>query len=251
MKQAKAIFAFVSSACLTVPYVAAADTPTGAPESWPMPLMDDHPFGMVLVDRLEYGDSNDGNTRLWDAQGWYGGDFNKLWVKSEGEGPTGKSLEQVETQALYNRSFTPFWSWQTGIRYDISPDEENVAYAVFGVQGLAPQWFETDLAVFLSDDGDASFRGEFEYDLLLTQRLKLQPRLEFNVSANDVPERSIGRGLVDTEAGLRLRYEIRREFAPYVGVRWERLYGDSRDMARDTGSDVSTTSFVIGVRAWF
>lgn len=231
--------------------MAVAGNPTGAPEDWPMPLKDDSTFSLLLLDRFEYGDSDDGNSRLWDAQGWYGGDYNKLWIKTEGEGPTGESLEVAETQLLYNRTFSPFWGWQTGFRYDIRPGEEDVAYAVFGLQGLAPQWFESDVALFVSEDGDASLRGEFEYDLLLTQRLKLQPRLEFNVSAEDVPALGVGSGLSNTEAGLRLRYEIRRELAPYVGVRWERLYGDTRDMARAAGEDTSRTSLVIGLRAWF
>lgn len=166
----------------------------------------------------------------------------KLRIKTEGEGPTGKWLEGAETQLLYNRSFAPFWGWQTGIRYDIRPGAEDVAHAVLGLQALAPQWFKTDLAVFLSDDGDSSLRGEFEYDLPLTQRLKLQPRLEFNASASNVPERGIGSGLTSAEAGLRLRYEIRREFAPYLGVRWERLYGDTRDRACAAGVDVPDLS---------
>lgn len=231
--------------------MAVADNPAGAPEDWPMPLMDDSPFGLILLDRLEYGDSDDGNSRLWDAQGWYGGDYNKLWVKTEGEGATGESLEAAETQLLYNRTFSPFWGWQTGVRYDVRPGEKDVAHAVFGLQGLAPQWFETDVALFLSDEGDVSLRGEFEYDLLLTQRLKLQPRLEFNAYAQDIPERNLGSGLGNTEAGLRLRYEIRRELAPYIGVRWERLYGETRDMARAAGGDPSRTSLVVGIRAWF
>lgn len=237
--------------CTVLTALAFAETPTGAPEDWPMPLMDDHPFSLVLIDRLEYGDSDDGDTRLWDVQGWYGGDYNKLWVKSEGEGPTGESLEVIETQVLFNRTFSPFWGWQAGVRYDAAPGGEDTAYAVLGAQGLAPQWFETDLALFVSEEGDVGLRGEFEYEVLLTQRLKLQPRLELNASLGDVPERGLGSGLGSTEAGLRLRYEIRREIAPYIGVRWERLYGDTRDLARAAGESPSSTSVVLGLRAWF
>ena len=210
---------------------AAERDPTGAPEDWPMPLMGDQRYGAFFLDRLEYGDSDEGETILWDAQVWYGGDYNKLWFETEGEGPTGESPE-AELQALYHRPFSPFWSWQAGVRYDLRPDgEEDIAYAALGLQGLAPQWFETDLT--------------------LTQRLILQPRLELNVSGSDVPELGLGSGLTSTEAGLRLRYEIRRELAPYVGVRWERLHGDTRDLARSEGEPTSVTSFVVGLRAWF
>lgn len=225
--------------------------PTGAPAEWGMPLMDDQNFWMLLVDRLEYGDSDDGDSRLWDAQAWYGGDKHKLYFTTEGEGATGEALEEAEFQLLYDRMIAPFWSLQGGVRHDVRPSAEDVSYATFGVQGLAPQWFETDLAAYLSDDGDVSVRGEFEYDLLLTQRLVLQPRLEVNASLDDVPRLGIASGLTSTEAGLRLRYEISREFAPYLGVRWERLHGDTRDFARAEGEPLSKTSFVIGLRAWF
>ena len=230
---------------------AAEGNPTGAPEGWPMPMMGDQLYGSLFVDRLEYGDSDEGETVLWDAQAWYGGDYNKFWFKTEGEGPTGESPE-VELHVLYDRTFSSFWSWQAGVRYDVRPDgREDTAYTAVGLQGLAPQWFETGVALFLSDEGDVSLRGEVEYDLRLTQRLVLQPRLELNVSAGDVPELGLGSGLNNTEAGLRLRYEIRREVAPYIGVRWERLHGDTRDMARAAGDPTSTTSFVIGIRAWW
>ena len=237
--------------CTVLASLAIAETPSGAPEHWPMPVMDNHPYSLVLVDRLEYGDSDDGDNLLWDVQGWYGGDYNKLWVKSEGEGLTGESLEVIETQVLFNRTFSPFWGWQAGVRYDALPGGEDTAYAVFGAQGLAPQWFETDVALFISEDGDVSLRGEFEYELLLTQRLVLQPRLEVNASLGDVPEQGLGTGLTSTEAGLRLRYEIRREIAPYIGVRWESLHGETRDIARAAGESPSSTSLVLGIRAWF
>lgn len=239
------------AALATATTQAAEPNPTGSPGHWPTPMMGDQTYAMVLIDRLEYGDSDDGDSRLWDAQAWYGGDYNKLWFKTEGEGATGEAMESMEFQGLYSRIFSPFWSWQAGVRHDVRPSEPDMSYAALGLQGLAPQWFETDVALFLSEDGDMSLRGEFEYDLLLTQRLILQPRLEFNASADDVPELHVASGLNSTEAGLRLRYEIRREIAPYLGVRWERKYGDTRDMAEAAGEPTSKTSFVLGIRAWF
>ena len=224
---------------------------SGAPAEWKEPVADDKLYGMALIDRLEYGDPKGTNNYLWDVQGWFGGDFNKLWLKTEGEGPThGGSPESTEFQALYNRMISPFWGVQGGLRYDINPNPDR-GFAVLGVQGLAPYWFESDTALFVSEDGDVSFRGEFEYELLLTQRLILQPRLEVNLSARDTPEYGLGRGLNNTEMGVRLRYEIRREFAPYIGVRWEQKYGDTKDIAQAEGEATSSTAFVVGIRAWF
>jgi len=224
---------------------------SGAPAEWKEPVVDDKLYSMFLVDRLEYGDPEGTNNYLWDAQGWIGGDYNKLWFKTEGEGPfNGGSPEDTEFQALYNRMISPFWGLQAGLRYDVNPNPDR-GLAVLGVQGLAPYWFESDTALFVSEHGDVSFRGEFEYELLLTQRLILQPRLEVNLAAQDVPEYGTGSGLSNTEMGVRLRYEIKREFAPYIGVRWEQAYGDTRDIARAEGEATSSTALVLGVRAWY
>jgi copper resistance protein B len=233
---------------LSTPGNAAGDSPTGAPADWPRPMMGDQPVGMVLLDRLEYGDDEHW---LWDAQAWYGGDRHKLWLKTEGAGPAGNRLDEAEVQVLYAGLMSPFWNWQAGLRRDIRPAAEDVTYAVAGLQGLAPQWFETDVALFVSDEGHLSLRGEFEYDLLFSQRLVLQTRLEFTASASDVPESTLGSGLATSAFGLRLRYELRRQFAPYVGVRWERRYGETRDLARAAGEPVSSTAWVAGLRAWF
>ena len=161
--------------------------------------------------------------------------------------------EKTELQALYYRTIAPFWGVQAGLRYDTRPGgpKQDRGYAVVGLQGLAPYWFETATALFVSEEGDLSFRGEFEYDFLLTQRLILQPRMEFNVSASDVPELGLASGLNNTEIGIRLRYEIVREFAPYIGARWGRLYGDTKDISEREGEPTSVTSLVIGFRIWF
>ena len=122
---------------------------------------------------------------------------------------------------------------------------------MFGVQGLAPYWFEVDAAAFVSDDGDVSARLEAEYELFLTQKLILQPRAELDFAVQDVPELGIGSGLSTAEAGLRLRYEFRREFAPYIGVSWRRAFGETADFTRADGEDVESISFVAGLRLWF
>lgn len=224
---------------------------SGAPANWPEATEDSNIYSYTLVDRLEYGASNGPDNYLWDAEGWAGGDYNKLWWKTEGEGPIHRGEpEDTEFQALYNRRISPFWGAQFGVRYDINPNP-NRGFLVIGLQGLAPQWVETDNAVFVSEDGDVSFRGEYEYHWLITQRFAVAPRIEINLSVQDVPEYQLGNGINNTEIGMRFRYAIRREFAPYIGVRWEQKYGETKGLARAAGEPTSSTAFVVGVRAWY
>lgn len=205
----------------------------------------------VIIDRLEAGFGDDGDSYLWDVQGWTGGDINRFWWKSEGEGDFGGDLEEAELQALYSRAVTPFWDVQAGVRQDFRPDGEDTTHLVLGLQGLAPYWWEIDAAAFLSTEGDLTARVEAEYDQRITQRLILQPRLEIDASASNIPELEIGSGLSSVEAGLRLRYEFRKEFAPYVGVEWSRALGDTADYIEARGGEADDTRFVVGLKAWF
>lgn len=204
----------------------------------------------VLADRLEaaFADGDAGYT--WDAQGWYGGDIHKLWLKSEGAGEGGDGADSAEIQALYSRAISPFFDAQVGIRHDVRPEPDR-SYLVAGMQGLLPYVFELDAALFLSDEGDLSGRVESEYDLQITQRLILQPRLEIDFAAQEVPELGIGTGLGSFEAGLRLRFELRREIAPYFGIAWERKLGDTAVFARAAGEQRSNVYLVLGARSWF
>ncbi|HEY0624089.1 copper resistance protein B [Sphingomonas sp.] len=204
-----------------------------------------------MIDQLEL-DLRDGHVGYaWeDVQFWYGGDRDKLWVKSQGEGRFGEGVEGAEVQALWSRAIGPFLDLQAGVRYDIRP-QPGRGYLVLGVQGLAPYWFEIDAAAFVSEEGDVSARFEAEYDQRITQRLILQPRGGFEVSLQDVPELGAGSGLSTAEAGLRLRYEFVPEFAPYVGVQYERAFGDTADFRRRAGEDRGGWSLVLGVRTWF
>lgn len=217
--------------------------------------MQDHHGGGVLNyvegERFEYR-SNDGDPLfLWDAQGYVGGDLNKLWVKTEGEYDfAADAFEEAEAQALFSRAVGSFWDVQAGVRHDFAPFEDTT-YGVLGVQGLAPYLFEVDAAFFVSDRGDITARIETEYEIILTQRLILQPRAELNFAFQDVAALETGAGLSTAEAGLRLRYEIRREFAPYIGVDFGRQVGATADFARAAGEDPATTSFVAGLRFWF
>ncbi|MCG2841476.1 copper resistance protein B [Sandaracinobacter sp. RS1-74] len=206
--------------------------------------------GMILIDQLEavIGKGKDGYA--WNAQGWYGGDIDRLWVKTEGESRFGESLESAEVQALWSRALDPWWNLQAGIRQDFGAGPDRT-YAVVGVQGLAPYWFEVDGALFLSDKGDVTARLEAEYDQRLTQKLILQPAAELNFSAQDVPELGVGAGLTTAELGLRLRYEFVPEFAPYVGVKYERAFGDTADFRRARDEKAGGWQLLIGIRSWF
>lgn len=212
--------------------------------------LDDQIFTFFQMDQNEYRLSDGEDAYVWEAQGWAGTDFDKLAVKTEGEKVIDGVLEKAELQVLYNRLVSDFFDAQVGIRYDFEPDPER-AFAVLGVQGLAPQFFEVNTALFISDEGDVSARLEAEYELLITQRLVLQPAAELNIAAQEVEELGIGSGPTNIEVGLRLRYEITREFAPYVGVNYERDLFDTADFARDKGGDVDAVSFVTGVRLFF
>jgi copper resistance protein B len=204
----------------------------------------------ALIDRLEYRavDGKDGYG--WEGEASYGGDIDRLVVASEGEGTFGQAPGQAEVRALWRHALDPWWNLQAGIRHDFRPDPER-SYAVAGIEGLAPYWFEMEGQLFLSNKGDVHARAEASYDLRITQRLILQPAAEVNVAFQDVPEFGIAAGLESVELGARLRYEIASEFAPYVGVHWERKLGDTADLARGTGEKASAVSAVIGVRAWF
>jgi copper resistance protein B len=204
----------------------------------------------VLIDQLEakIRDGRDGYA--WDGQAWYGGDIDKIWLKTEGEGAFGETVERAEVQALWSRAIDPWFDLQAGVRYDFRPDPER-AYLVLGVQGLAPYWFEVDGAAFVSNKGDVSARVEAEYDLRLTRKLILQPRLELDLALQDIPEIDIGSGLSSGELGARLRYEIRPEFAPYIGVEYERAFGGTRDFRRAAGEDAGGWSLLLGLRTWF
>ncbi|ABC63015.1 copper resistance protein B [Erythrobacter litoralis] len=200
-------------------------------------------------DRLEYRAREGADGYLWDIQGYYGGDIDKFWFKSEGEGSFGEPVEGAEVQALWSRAIAPFFDFQAGVRQDLTGPERT--HAVIGIQGIAPYQFEVDVAAFVSNKGNVTARFEGELDQRITQRLILQPRAEIALSVQDIPELGIGAGLDRIEAGLRLRYEFAREFAPYVGVSQEWRIGDSADYARAAGEDSSVTNYVVGIRFWF
>jgi copper resistance protein B len=206
--------------------------------------------GFIGLNLAEYQARKGRDGYRWDGEGWYGGDINRLTVKSEGEGSFGEGIEETETQLLYSRAIGPYFNAQAGVRQDFGPGPDRT-YATIGFEGLAPYWFEVEGALFLSAKGNLLGRVEGYYDQRITQRLILQPMAELNLSAQDVRESGTGAGLSDVELGLRLRYEVVREFAPYVGVEWARKVGDTARFARAAGENASKLSLVAGVRVWF
>jgi copper resistance protein B len=223
-----------------MPYQAMADM---------MQMNDRVRTGMVLLDQLEWRDSAEGSALAWDAQGWYGGDYDKVWVKTEGE-RIGGITEDAHADLLWDRNFTRWWSVQAGLRQDFGAGPSRT-WAAIGVQGVAPYWFDTEATFYVGEQGRTALRLKSEYQLLFTQRLILQPEGEANLYGKSDPGRQVGSGLSDLELGLRLRYEVRRELAPYIGVVWLRRFGGSADRVRESGGDASDVQFVAGLRAWF
>lgn len=207
-----------------------------------------------LLDQAEVtlGDGREGYA--WDAQFWYGGDINKVWLKSEGEGTFGEALEQGEVQALYSRAIDPWFDAQIGIRQDFGRSDRT--HLALGVQGLAPYWFEVEGTVFLSTRGELTARFEGEYDLRLTQSLILQPRAEVDLSLEDMPDIGIGAGLSTASLGARLRYEFFPDsgpavVAPYIGVEFEQAFGRTADFRRAEGESAGGVRILGGLRIWF
>lgn len=203
-----------------------------------------------MLDRLETQFHHGETSLAWDGMASFGGDVNKLWIKTEGEASlNGNGVESAELQALYSRAISPFWNLQGGVRYDSNP--RGHTYGAVSLTGLAPYWFEVDASVFLRDDGNLYGRLEAEYDWRLTQRLVLQPRMEAELAAQDSRQDETGAGLGHLDAGLRLRYEVGRQFAPYVGIEWQSAYGGTADYVRASGESASKAVFLIGIRSWY
>lgn len=227
-----------------------------APPGWGLP-MTEHNFGTFLFDRLEYAWTDENEEALvWDFQGWYGGDEQRVYIKGEGENAQGdgEDAEFESLDLLYSHLIADFWELQGGIGYQggiASDDHPERAFAVVSLLGTLPYRLEMDASLRVSDEGDVSADLEAEYDIRLTQRAILQPRAEIAVAASDVEEFGVGEGLNATRVGVRLRYEITRKFAPYLGAYWEKQYGNTADMTREAFGDPEGSGVVAGVRLWF
>jgi copper resistance protein B len=230
-----------------------------SPGGWPAPVNDQEHRLFTLVDVLEYRPSTGGgegtNDYRWDVEGWYGGDYNRLWFKSEGQQDTAfKADYDVDFQLLYGRFIQKHYDFQIGPRVETQTFRgRNVTrgLGVIGIEGLVPYNYEFESALFIDQTGAVSARLSLTKDMLLTQRLILQTRFETNGAVQRVERFTTGSGLNNLEFGVRLRYEIRREFAPYVGISLDRSFGETATLVRQEGGDPSQIRFVVGVRAWF
>jgi len=213
-----------------------------------MAMNDAAPLGMLLVDQLEGGYGDGVSSFGWDAEAWYGGDYNKAWLRTEGEQLAG-TTENARVELLWDHVFSRWWSVQSGLRHDFWPGAAR-DWLALGVQGMAPYFFKIEATAYAGDAGRSAARLRAEYDLLFTQRLILQPELELNAYGKDDPAAEIASGLSDLQLALRLRYEIRREFAPYLGIVWLSRLGGTADLARSQGREVSVLQVVAGLRLW-
>lgn len=204
---------------------------------------------MVRFDRLEYVDGDDGAAAAWKFSASVGGDFDKFVVRSEGEHAHGE-FERADAEAMWSHAIASYWDTQVGVRRDFGRGADRT-WAAFGVQGLAPYWFEVGATAYVGDAGRTALRLEMDYDISLTQRLILQPRVELNAYGETDRAARVGAGLSDAELGLRLRYEVRRELAPYVGIERSWLFGGTQDFARSDGLAAADTKWVVGLRVWY
>ncbi|MFP3982098.1 MAG: copper resistance protein B [Desulfurivibrionaceae bacterium] len=215
------------------------------------PVHDNQIFYTFNADRLEYQAREGDDIIVWDVRAWIGNDYNKIALESEGEKIADRDeIEESVLEIFYNRNIHSFWDLQVGLRHDFEPGPSR-SFAALGLEGMAPYWFEIDATAYLSEDGDISAALEAEYDILLTQRLILQPRLEIGMAVQEVEERNIGSGINDLVLGARLRYEISRKLAPYIGVSYMRKIGETENLIEAEGGDVDKTSLVAGLKFWF
>ena len=240
--------AFAAPATAETP-VAEAEPTLGMESGDMQPVMDQAIFGHAIFNQLE-GRWNGSNPEFrWDGQGWVGTDYDKLWIKSEGTLSNG-ALDDGQQQFLYSRAVTTYFDLQGGLRSDIdSRPARN--WAAFGIQGLAPYFFDLEVTGFVSGEGHLAAKLEASYDLLLTQRLILQPQIELNLYSKSDPARLVGAGFSDIDTGLRLRYEIDRKLAPYIGVVYQGKFGQTANFARQAGESTGDVRFAFGVRVWF
>ena len=232
-----------------IPQVTDADRAAAVPPPADHPVHDNGIYSYLLFNRLETWDADPGGGLAWEGQGWIGTDLNRLWLRSEGEQVEGR-LHSADLEALYGHAISPWWDVVAGIRHDFKPGSAQDFLAV-GVMGLSPYKFEVSATAYIGQAGQSEARIEVEYESLLTNRLILQPLVEVNVFGKDDARRGIGCGLGTVEAGLRLRYEFTRRFAPYVGLVHERAFGRTADLRRAEGESADDTRLVAGVRIWF
>ena len=202
-----------------------------------------------LLDRLEAWDADTGTGIGWEAMSWIGTDLDRVWLRSEGEHANG-AVDAADVEVLYGRAIAPWWDVLAGVRHDFG-EGPSQTFAAIGVQGLSTYMFEIGATAYVGESGQTAASLEIEYETLFTNRLILQWMAEAELHGKDDERRNVGAGLGTVEAGLRLRYEVTRQFAPYIGVVHERAYGNTADFRRADGEDIDDTRVVAGLRLWF
>ena len=211
---------------------------------------DDDPIvTKVMIDQLETRITNGDDPVVLEAKAWVGTDLNKLVIKASAE-QVKTNLEELELQAVYSRAIDPYWDFQVGLRQDQKPTPVR-NWLALGFAGVAPYWFDIDSTLFIGESNQVALRLKAEYEVMITQKWVLSPELEVNLYSKDDAETGAGSGLANTQLGLRLRYEVKREFAPYIGINWNKMYGNTANFAKNAGSHVESSQIVAGIRAWF
>ncbi len=215
------------------------------------PVMDNTVFYHLLFDQLEGRTNGPDNEFRWDGEGWAGTDMNKLWFKSEGLVEHGVATDG-DTEALYDRPIPrlKFFDVQAGVRYDLDSNPGRT-WGAIGIEGLAPYFFKFAPTFYFSDRGHFAGRITGSYDLLITNRLIAQPQIEMNFYSKNEPRRGVGSGLSEIDTGLRIRYEINRKFAPYIGFAYTGTFGQTATFTREEGGDPNDPRFIFGVRLWY
>ncbi len=235
--------------------VAFAGSKTKNCKTYPVEPMKPLYYGQVLLDRVEYVLDRDNRKNInYEVTGWYGGDHQRLWLETEGVHETDTGDGEVDRlDILYGKLISPFWNARVGVGYKgiYGNNSEDRVFGVIGFKGLAPYFFEVDTNLKVSNEGEVLADFEAEYDVLLTQRLVLQPRLDTLLSFSKIEEMGIGTGINDVELSFRLRYEIRREFAPYIGVSWHKKFAGTASIADKEGEPTESTDIFVGLRMWF
>ena len=232
-----------------VPSVTDADRQAAFPDVEGHRSHDNAVHSLVLFDRLEWTTTGGAQGATWDNRTWVGRDRDRLWVRSEGQVDGGR-VGEADAHLLYGRAFSRWWDVVVGARQDVRPGAAQT-WAAIGLQGLAPYWFDVEMTGYVGAGGRTAARIEAEYELRLTNRLIAQPRMELNLYGKSDPARGIGAGLSTAEPGVRVRYEFRRELAPYLGVAWHRRYGGTADFAKRAEEEARVLRLVAGVRWWF
>jgi copper resistance protein B len=219
-----------------------------SPMAQSMEMNDAAPLGMLWFDQAEWRALSQPNGLAWQGEGWYGGDYDKAWMRTEGA-PEPHGAEGARAELFWDHALFRWWNAELGARQDAGAGPGRT-WAALGVRGIAPQGVDVEATVYAGSAARTAARLKLDYELLFTQRLILQPEVEMNLYGRADPARTIGAGLADLEVGLRLRYEVRREFGPYAGVVWTRHYGTTAGYWSAAGSDPNEVTLAVGVRVW-